>query len=319
MKTDPGHYDFVATGTVSITVASRFNGLTVASIEGGSVTRNGTYVLALDTLATGDVLTFTPTTTGGTTTLACQRSNEEFSGNYTDLNGAPSGGGSTAWADITGKPLGTVNGVATLGSDGKVPSSQLPASSGGSATAALIGRAVQNASQSLPGNTWTQVNLTRITQDAGGAMVAGTFTAPTTDDYDVSVGLVLSGGSGIYVNAAVRLNGTTEALKVGEDNIVGSSIALTGSGVLHLTAGQTLQVWAYSNGGTVYGESGKDLSTFSVARRASGGSGVPVVAATSAVSNGTAALLDDGANPPRVVYKRPDGTVWYGTPFSSTP
>jgi len=93
-KTDPRPYPFVFVGAVSFTVATEFNGLRVLSVTGGTVTRSGVPLVANNTLVTADVLTITPTTPGGTVTLACQMDAQEFSGNYLDLTNKPSGGGS---------------------------------------------------------------------------------------------------------------------------------------------------------------------------------------------------------------------------------
>ena len=91
-KSDPRPYDFILPPNApAFTLTARFNGLTVLSIEGGTVKRNGVALAVGNTLATGDViLTGTPTVT---VTLACQRTAEEFSGAYADLTGAPTGGG----------------------------------------------------------------------------------------------------------------------------------------------------------------------------------------------------------------------------------
>lgn len=80
-------------------------------------------------------------------------------GNYADLAGKPTLFGG-AYADLTGKPIlgsaaaltaGSPNGVATLGSDGKVPADQLPAASG--AVTSVAGRtgAVTLAPGDIPG------------------------------------------------------------------------------------------------------------------------------------------------------------------------
>ena len=91
-KTDPRPYDFILPPNApAFTLTARFAGLIVLAIEGGSATRNGAPLAVGALLATGDViLNATP---AATVTLACERDNEEFSGAYLDLTGAPAGGG----------------------------------------------------------------------------------------------------------------------------------------------------------------------------------------------------------------------------------
>jgi hypothetical protein len=44
-----------------------------------------------------------------------------------------------------------------------------------------------------------------------------------------------------------------------------------------------------------------------------------VVSTINDIPVGGAALLNDGTNPPRIVFVRPNGSTWYGPVFSSTP
>ena len=45
----------------------------------------------------------------------------------------------------------------------------------------------------------------------------------------------------------------------------------------------------------------------------------PVVTSAGSLEPGSAAILDDGVAAPRLIRKRADGSVWYGTPFSNQP
>lgn len=45
----------------------------------------------------------------------------------------------------------------------------------------------------------------------------------------------------------------------------------------------------------------------------------PIVTNADALGAGAAAILDTGSNPPRLIRKRLDGSLWYGAPFTNTP
>jgi hypothetical protein len=94
MKTDPRIEVLGVVGAVTYTLPPLYDGWTVTALTGGTVTRSGALLATGDTLATGDVLIFAPTTTGGTVNVTVRQEDAEFSGLYSDLTGAPVGGGS---------------------------------------------------------------------------------------------------------------------------------------------------------------------------------------------------------------------------------
>ncbi|WP_104990854.1 hypothetical protein [Deinococcus sp. NW-56] len=89
MKTDPRPIPLSVVGPLTYTLPGSLDGLTVTSIEGGTVTREGAALATGSTLYGGDVLTFTPAVEGGTTTLNGEQPDQEFSGDYGDLGGKP--------------------------------------------------------------------------------------------------------------------------------------------------------------------------------------------------------------------------------------
>lgn len=115
-KTDPEIITLGAVGTVTVTAPSALNSATVQSIEGGTVTRADAPLAGGETLQSGETLTFTPTTAGGTTYLNVRVDNAEFSGHYDDLDGAPapsSGGTATLGSQGGGNLMLTAQGTTT--------------------------------------------------------------------------------------------------------------------------------------------------------------------------------------------------------------
>lgn len=110
MKTDPRTEALSAVGPLAYTLPPLYDGWTVIAVTGGTVTRAGDPLTPGATLAAGNELTFTPAGQGGTTTLAVQQEDAEFSGNYADLSGIPAGAGvdTEAVQDIVAAMLGTV-------------------------------------------------------------------------------------------------------------------------------------------------------------------------------------------------------------------
>ncbi|WP_155300967.1 hypothetical protein [Deinococcus kurensis] len=107
MKTDPRTETISAVGPLTYTLPALYGGWTVTSVTGGTVTRAGLALLPGDGLSSGDVLTFTPAASGGTTSLAVQQAGAEFSGRYADLTGAPDGGVGGGYSEtvLFGPPL----------------------------------------------------------------------------------------------------------------------------------------------------------------------------------------------------------------------
>ncbi|AWT34590.1 hypothetical protein DM785_02735 [Deinococcus actinosclerus] len=107
MKTDPRTETISAVGPLTYTLPALYGGWTVTGVTGGAVTRAGLALLPGDGLTAGDVLTFTPDVTGGTTSLAAQQAGAEFSGRYSDLDGAPDGGAGGGYSEtvLFGPPL----------------------------------------------------------------------------------------------------------------------------------------------------------------------------------------------------------------------
>ncbi|AWT34502.1 hypothetical protein DM785_02285 [Deinococcus actinosclerus] len=107
MKTDPRTETISAVGPLTYTLPALYGGWTVTGVTGGAVTRAGLALLPGAGLTAGDVLTFTPAASGGTTSLAVQQAGAEFSGRYADLTGAPDGsaGGGYSETVLFGPPL----------------------------------------------------------------------------------------------------------------------------------------------------------------------------------------------------------------------
>jgi len=135
----------------------------------------------------------------------------------------------------------------------------------------LLAVAAQNTLQNISATTWTRVNMDRVISTGGDdvrpeAMKPSVYTVKATGLYLIAVTVVFVGSNGTSVNAAVRRN-NVESMKVGEDGIVTGSIALTNTDVLELTAGDTIEVWAYSSAGTqVYGDATTITTKMSVRR-----------------------------------------------------
>ena len=139
-KTDPEIITLGAVGTVTVTAPSTLDSATVQSIEGGTVTRAGSALAGGEILQSGETLTFTPATAGGTTYLNVRVDNAEFSGHYDDLDGKPDGTGATGPA---GRGIATITiaGGHLTGtySDGTAwDAGALPAGSGGGLDAEAV-------------------------------------------------------------------------------------------------------------------------------------------------------------------------------------
>lgn len=323
-KLDPRPYPFVFVGTVSFTVAAIFNGLSVLSIEGGVITRAATALQVTDTLATGDVLTITPTVLKGTTTLDCQRLSQEFSGNYADLDNkpAPTGGGSG------GTVVGGYHTPATL--DGLIYSALLF----GANTPIVKKTATIALTLGLPEGTLAERVIVAVADDADPSTYTVTLspigvpleyagTQPLLDNGNP----VVNGKMAIFVppRASVENGNLPARVKLqGYGNPV--TLTITGAGLLSYADAANAGATKISAVDTGTGSS-VTIRPFAGVQAGSGEqiSGslnpekMPVVAAAGDLTPAAAAVLDNATDPPRWVYKRADGVTWYGPAFTSTP
>lgn len=324
MKTDPRPIPLSVVGPLTYTLPGSLDGLTVTSVEGGTVTREGSALAAGAVLYGGDVLTFTPTAEGGTTTLNGEQPDQEFSGDYGDLGGKPNlaalEGRVTALEDPA--PVSLRSGTQ------EAPVPRTPAATGtngGAYGAALYLRVV-------PEQNMTLVGLLDHLPHAASTFGVRAVCWDAVTQEPVGVSDVLTPEQ--RTPPSVYRFGTPAALLAGREYRVGiytwgtnnvlssqgaGTVAFDGFSVLGvvLSAPDTYPATAAPNTIPSF-----DLLTVQSVQKGVSGPldpvDVPLITAVEGLPPGGTALLDDGTSP-RLVHRRADGSLWYGAPFTAAP
>lgn len=328
MKTDPSTEVISAVGELIYTLPTLFDGWRVTAIEGGTVTRAGVALAVGTVLGAANVLTLTPAAQDGTTTLTVRLDNQEFSGEYGELEGRPDLSGLDGLAAFDTRLTELIGRVETLETQG--------GSAGSPPAGTRYGETRTGYRSTLSGSRWIEHRIRVLSPFSLGAYAlwVGGRASPGTlrlqvwrSDATWTPGAALADvvlpqnlAEEEWADALFDLPDV--ALAVGDHVLLRASSG--DGGMVYLDgeyvdsgAGNEVEAGAVMSAWT--GSSNADAIRYTAHLIVGGETGEEdAISDLAQLSPGHEALYT-GVTPPRRVYRAPDGTLYYGPAYSAAP